>query len=128
MKASPGTKPLSAFNFKVSSRTSPRICSAMAFPSMIVAGIGTLDKRGKDDLFDGTCLPRLFVDLNHDRAHPDVVFRKLEFVRRLVLESLDRNFLFQSDHRIVRSRHPDIRDVGRPFREDAGVGGWDMGM
>src|SRR5260221_10612574 len=86
--------------------------AAIAFPSISFAGTGL--ERGVGEALELKGLSGGGLRLDVRPAQADVVRGKLVLVGGLVEESLDRNFFLESDHRVVRSGHPHVGDVGGP--------------
>jgi len=85
-------------------------------------------ERRENDLFDLRRFAGFSFNLDIDSAKPDIVLSELKLVGNLMLESLDRDFLSQANNRVIRTSHTDVRNIGRPFWQDARIGGRDVCM
>src|SRR3989442_11074726 len=109
--ASFGVAPVWARRRSTPARPSPRIFCATALPSRI---------NSRRDAHAADVRGAAGVGIHHDdgaverRGAP----RRLEANRHLREEALEDEVLVHADHRIHRSRHAEIRDVGGAPRQD----------
>jgi hypothetical protein len=61
-------------------------------------------------------------------AHLWIAFGWLELAGHAGKEAGEHQLLFDSNHRVVRPRHPDVRLVGGAAGKHALIGGWDVGV
>src|SRR5690349_17845712 len=69
--------------------------------------------RGEIDALDGSGATSLFVRFHDDAVEPRVFSGGLETLRQSCQESLNDGGALDPDHRVVRTRHPDVGDVRR---------------
>src|SRR5215831_21298439 len=65
--------------------------------------------------FDVRRAARSLVGLDDDGVEPRIAARDLESLRQTGEKPVERRLDFDADDRIVRSRHPDVGQIGRPL-------------
>src|SRR5262245_40930485 len=109
--ASVGRTPVDSARAATSLLTSASTLAATALPSRISTGAFRSRGDGNAQALDRVAPTGLGIDADHGAVKGRRSLGRLETIRHLGEEALERQLRIDADHRLGRTRHPEIGDV-----------------